>query len=249
MSALTLAQTKTALAVNLTASFLASGGLGPYAYSVLAGGAGGTIDSLSGLYTAPGVVPSDPALLYDTVQAKDILGAVVTSPILVGSPFLLFCEVLQSELGLPNGRVFIWDQKIFQPTDNGLYIAVGIPSCKPFSNNIKPLNGDWSQSSQETNFLALLDVNIISRDTSALIRKEEVLLAMNSIYAQAQQESNSFYIGKLPPGSRFTNLSMVDGAAIPYRYQISVNMQYSVTKTKAIPYFDTFSQTQETINP
>ena len=112
---LALAQSKTALAINLTASFLASGGSSPYAYSVLPGGAGGAIDSSTGLYTAPAVVPSDPSLLYDTIQVTDSLAATASAQILVGTPLLLFCEILQRQLGLANGRVFIWDQKIFNP--------------------------------------------------------------------------------------------------------------------------------------
>lgn len=254
---LVLNQTKTALAPGLTASFLVSGGTGPYVYSVLAGGAGGSINSATGLYTAPIAVPAgsstNAALLYDTIQATDSLAASTTSQILVGTPLLLFCEILQRELGLANGRVYIFDQKIFQPSDNGIYIAVAVPSCKPFSNNIKPaiISGvpDWSQSYQYTSFLAMLDINIISRDTSALNRKEEVILALNSIYAESQQEGNSFYIGKIPPNSGFRNLSMIDGAAIPYRYQISINMQYSVSKQKPVEYFDTFPEIQTATNP
>lgn len=97
--------------------------------------------------------------------------------------------------------------------------------------------------------LATLDIDIISRGPEARDRKEEIILALNSIYAQSQQEGNSFYIGKLPPSARFVNLSNIDGAAIPYRFRISVNLQYAFVKSKAIDYFDTFSTVQETIQP
>lgn len=246
---LTLGQTKTALAINLTASFLGIGGTPPYAYSVRSGGAGGAINGSTGVYTAPPVVPADPALVFDTVIVRDSLGAQAQSAIMVGTPLLLFCEILQQQLGLPVGRVFIWDQKIFQPTDAGLYIAVSVPRCKPFSNNIKPASNSWTASVQDTNFMATLDINAISRDTSALNRKEEILLALNSVYAQKQQEGNSFLIGRISPNSQFLNLSMVDGAAIPYRYQISINIQYVVSKTEPVDYYDTFQGEQLTVNP
>lgn len=250
---ITVAQTLTAVGPNKTSSFLASGGTGPYVYSVTPGGAGGTIDASTGVYTSPAVVPTDPKLQFDTIVATDSLSATGSAQIMVGDALLLFCEILQSELGLSSGRVYLFDQKVFQPTDAGLYIAVGVPSCKPFSNNTKPGlvggNPDWSIATQETNFMATLDINAISRDNSALRRKEEILLALNSIYAQSQQEANSFFIGKLPPNARFQNLSLVDGAAIPYRYLISVNMQYATTKSKAVPYFDTFQSVQVNTNP
>ncbi len=250
---LALSQSKTAIAPNLTAYFLGIGGTEPYTYAVLGGGAGGSIDSVLGIYTAPTAMGSTPQTLYDTVQVTDSLGAVATTQILIGTPLFLFCEILQQEMGLSNGRVYLWDQKIFEPNDNDLYIAVSVPSCKPFSNITKPaiIDGfaDWSQAEQTVNMLATLDIDIISRGPSARDRKEEVILALNSVYAQSQQEANSFYIGKLPPGARFLNLSMIDGAAIPYRFKISVNLQYAFTKTKAVDYFDTFHDVQVTTNP
>lgn len=246
---LTLAQTKTALAQGLTASFLASGGVSPYVYSVLPAGAGGSIDSSSGLYTAPALTPSDPKRAYDTIKVTDVNGAFALSKILVGSPLLLFCEIVQRELGLAPGRVYLWDQKIFQPTDSDLYIAVSDMNPKAFGNNlvIDPTGGD--SVIQSVNMMSILDVDIMSRGPAARDRKEEVLLAFASSYAESQQEGNSFYIGKIPAGGRFINLSIIDGAAIPYRYRISVNIQYTVTKTKAVDYFDTFAAVSAATQP
>lgn len=244
---LALTQTLTALAAGLTASFQGVGGTAPYAYSVRANGASGVIDASTGIYQAPAVVPSAPAKLYDVIQVLDADGATATSQILVGTPLLLFCEVIQQEMGLANGRVYLWDQKIMQPTDSGLYIAVSVLRPKPFANTNK-FNADGT-STQSVNMYADLQVDIISRGPEARDRKEELILALNSNYAQSQQEINSFYIGKLPPGAQFLNLSNIDGAAIPYRYAIGVSIQYFVTKVKAVPYFDTFVTPVPEIEP
>jgi GGDEF domain-containing protein len=160
----------------------------------------------------------------------------------VGTPLLLFCEVIQREMGLSNGRVYLWDQKLNQPTDSGLYIAVAVVNCKPFAN-VNRQSTSGTQSEQFVSMLALLDINIISRSAAARDRKEEIILALNSIYAQQQQEANSFYIAKLSPLAGFVNLSEVDGAAIPYRYKISVNIQYAYKKTSALQYFENFTDT------
>ncbi len=236
--ALSLLQNATAMATNLTLPFGGAGGTEPYVYSVLAGGIGGTIDSSTGLYTSPNVTG------VDTVRVVDALGSVAQSQIMVGNPLELFCDVIENELGLSQGQVYLWNQKINIPTDSRLYIAVGILSCKPFGNsNTLDENGD---SIRSVNMQALLSVDILSRGSEARDRKEEVVLALISNYSQSQQELNSFYIGTLPIG--FTNLSEVDGAAIPYRFNISVPIQYFVSKTSAVPYYDTFEDPEISTN-
>lgn len=242
MSALTLAQSHTAVGPNITVSFGAQGGTTPYVYSVRPNGASGVVNSSTGLYTAPSAVPTAVANLYDTVIVTDGAGATATGQVLVGDALLLFCEVIQSELGLQNGRVYLWDQKIGQATDAGLYIAVSVLTCKAFGNTNRhnAVSGGLN-SEASVNMAAILQIDIISRDNSARTRKEEVLMALMSDYAQAQQETNSFYIGKLPAGAQFANLSLADGAAIPYRFTISISIQYYATKTKPVNYIGSFS--------
>lgn len=244
---LSLSQTRTAIGVNLTSSFLGVGGTPPYAYSLrqIPLGAGGSIDSVTGLYTAPAVVNGGqygpPKQLYDIVVVTDSVGAFATSRILVGNPLLLFCEIIQNQLGLPDGRVYLWDQKIAQKTDAGLYVAISVLTCKPLGN-VNRYNGagSGSVSEQSVNMYVQLQIDIISRDTEARDRKEEVILALNSDYAQTQQEANCFFIGKLPAGSQFLNLSEDDGAAIPYRYNISVALQYFFAKATTVDSYNTF---------
>lgn len=233
---LTLAQSATAVGAGIVASFLASGGTTPYAYSIVAGGAGGSINSATGVYTAPASAPANPAQAYDTVQVTDGASATATAKILVGTPLKLLWEILKTQLGLADDHIYLWDQKVMQPTDDGLYVAISVPSCRPFGNNT------WHDSSgnqiSEVSMSAAVDIDIISRSNAARDRKEDVLIALASDYCERQQVANSFQIAKLPAMGKFTNLSMIDGAAIPYRYKISFNMTYAVTKSSASPYFD-----------
>jgi len=238
-------QTKTALAPSTIAYFLADG-TPPISYALMPAGAGGSINPTTGKYLAPVDLPEIPENSKDTILATDATGATATAEIRVYNPLLLFCEILARELELPINRIFLWNQKVFQPTDPGLYIAVSVSSCKAYSNGRHQI-GD--QVEQFMNVMATLDLNIMSRDNAALFHKEEVLLALGSTYALAQQAANGFLIGKLPPNARFSDLSGIDGAAIPYRFQISINMQYVVSKTKAVDYFDTFRTPEVTINP
>lgn len=217
-------------------------------YSVEAGGPGGTINSSTGLYTGPVAPGSTPQTSYDTVKVTDAASNTATAQILVGTPLLLLCEVIQKQLGLSNGRVYLWDQKIMQPTDSGLYVAVSVASCKPFGNVNRPVSTVSGQDAEQFIAMsAMIDIDVISRSAVARDRKEEILIALGSTYCQQQQNANSFYVALLPTG--FVDLSNVDGAAIPYRFKISVRMQYAYAKTQANQYFDDFESVEVVTDP
>lgn len=234
MSALQIVANSFFVMPNTPVPFGASGGTPPYAFNIFQGGAGGSINPSTGLYQAP------PNFGIDNVQVTDSLGATSTVKIQIDSAIQLVCDVIQNQLNLQQGQVYLYNQKINIPTDSRLYVAVGIISCKPFSNTNKyDGSGSNSNAVQSTNFQALLSIDILSRGLDALNRKEEIIMALMSNYAESQQEINGFYIGKISSG--FVNLSDIDGAAIPYRFNISVNIQYQITKTVGVAYFDTFT--------
>lgn len=236
--ALTISQGAVAVAPRIKTSFAAAGGVAPYTFAVLPGGAGGTINAATGLYTAPVAYSSEnPLRLYDTIQVTDDVGAIAISKILVGSPLMLFCQIIEQELGLASGRVYLWDQKIMQPTDSGLYIAVSVGSSKPFGSSNR-MNAEGI-SEQFVSMLSILTVDVISRGASARDRKEEVILALESDYARRQQDANSFFVGKI--SDKFINISEVDGAAIPYRFRINISIQYAYAKARPTLFFDQFS--------
>lgn len=231
-------QNATAMAPNLTLPFSGNGGVAPYTYSIVAGGIGGTINASTGLYTSPNTTG------IDKVRVTDSASTTAQASILVGSPIQLFCDILQNEMSLKSNQIWLWDQKVNIPTDSNLYIAVAMLTCKPFGNSNRFYDGSDTES---VNMHATLSVDILSRSTTALDRKEEVVMALMSQYAQSQQELNSFYIGKIP--TSFKNLSEIDGAAIPYRYNVDVAIQYFVTKTKAVSYFSSFQTPSVNTNP
>lgn len=233
-----------AIAPRVSTSFAAQGGVEPYSYSVLSGGAGGTVNSSTGKYTAPVAVNEDPKKAFDTVRVTDANLDTADLQILVGTPLQLVCDIIKKFMDLNDDQVYLWDQKINIPKDSKLYVAVGVASCKPFGSTKSFDSSVGLSATQYLNILARLDINILSRGPSARDRKEEIVLALSSIYAQQQMELNSFSVGKLPVG--FVNLSQEDGAAIPYRFAISVNVQYAYWKSKQVEYFDDFSEVDVT---
>lgn len=236
---LTLLQNNTAMTVNLTTPFQGVGGVEPYAYSVTPGGVGGSIDSTTGIYTSPNALGDDQIVVTDSMLAT----AMATIRVL--SPLELFCDVIQQGMGLADGRIWMYDQKVNEPKDSSLYIVVQVLVPKVFGSSTKLDNA--GNTVQGVNVGATLSVDIKSRSTEALLRKEEVIMALSSSYAESQMELNSFYIA--PITSAFVNISQLDGAAAPYRFNLSVNIQYFVKKTTAVAYYDTYQAVAVTTEP
>lgn len=231
MTGVIILQNVTAISPNLSTSFTGSNGTAPYNYAVLADGAGGTISS-SGVYTSPA------RFGIDTIKVNDSMGLYSFAQILVGSPLELVCDIIQNQMGLTRGQVYLWNQKINLPNDGKLYVAVGVLSCRPFSN-VNDMS-DGTTQVQWTSFASTISLDIMSRSAQARDRKEEMVMAFNSQYAEQQMELNSFRL--FPITNSFVNLSQLDGAAIPYRFQISATIQYFVSKHSPLNYYSSFDE-------
>lgn len=226
-----------AIATNLTVPFTAVGGTGPYTFSLITNFSGSFIDPTTGMYTSGNFTGAG----SDIIQVTDALSASATWTITVMTALELVCDIIQTGMNLPAGNTYLWDQKINIPINSELYIAVGVNYCKPFGNKPRYEPSDYGMTAtQSVNMLANLSIDILSRGPAARDQKELVLLALSSPYAQQQMELNSFFIAPLSTG--FVNLSQIDGAAIPYRFNISANLQYFVSITTPVSYYDTFAQ-------
>ena len=220
------------------------GGTPAYTFSVQPGGAGGTIDAATGVYTAPAVLPPLPQNGVDVVKVVDSLGSSALATIKVCSPLQLVVDIIQNQMNLAADQAFLWNQKIDVPSDGRLYVALGVANVKTFGSSNRPDgNGNISQG---INCRALLDVWVYSRSALARDQKEFVVMALNSQYAESQMEANCFLVSPLL--TEFVNISEVDGTAILYKFHIMMSLQYFVSNIVAQPYFDTFT-TQTATNP
>lgn len=165
------------------------------------------------------------------------------------TPWQLVCQIIQNQMGLAPGQVYLWDQKIILPPDSALYVAVGIQSARCFSNSLDyendPALGLLEKST--SSWWANLSIDLLSKGPDARDRKEECIMALVSTYSRQLQELNGFGIASLP--TAFNNLSTLDGASIPYRFNASLAIQYKVSKSQAVPYYDTFLPTKLVTEP
>jgi hypothetical protein len=242
-------QSTYAIGPTISTFFLGTGGVEPYLYEVLPGGAGGTINASTGVYTAPAVVPLDPSKFYDTIRVTDYNGSTSITRILIGDPLQLVMEVLRRVMALPEDHVYLYNQKIFQPTDSDLYIAVRVENSSAFGNinqAVPTLAG--MDNYQAVSMIDTIGFDLISRSTAALKRRPEFLRVWASDYAQSQQNLNGYLMGR-DPLRPMIMIPDLDGAAIPYRFRASYLIQYADKFVQPSAYYDTFTAPEITTNP
>lgn len=232
-----------AMGKGISSSYQGAGGVPPYTYTVIPDAdfpSGGSINA-NGLYVA------GPQEGIDVIRVTDSTSAFAEQTVHVLNPLELFADIVAKEMGLAEDQVYIYNQKIKPITDDRLYIAIGIAFDKHFGNSTKAEpTADGMVVVQSTNVQSNLSIDILSRGDDARNRRYEIVLALNSIYSQTQQELNSFKVGVVP--QNFNNLSREEGAAIPFRFNINVFVQYFVKKVKPVAYYDVFQGVNTIIN-
>lgn len=147
------------------------------------------------------------------------------------------CNIIRTEMDLAEEQVHIYQQKWTRPNDHRLWITVGIVTSKNFGSSRRI--DDFGNQQQVSHQSALLGIDICGIDTEALDRKDQVGMALQSFYAQQLQEMHGFSLGRLP-AAPLVNLSAIEGPAIPFRFNLTVQVQYAVDKARAVEYFDSF---------
>lgn len=136
-------------------------------------------------------------------------------------------------MALDPSRIWMRDQDKQIPNDTAFFIEVGLVSSIPMSAVSTMVQEDVAadpdadppveagtqqveivQVNQQEN----IQIDIASKDNSAVLRNWEVLAALNSIFSKQTQEKNFFKIFRLP--RQFINASSAEGGSMLNRYSI-----------------------------
>ncbi len=187
------------------------------------------------------------------------------------TPEQYLVEIIKSEMGLSDNQIWVRNQTRTVPAGNGLYVVVGMVDSRPVSaqsyieqkfdrlGRIQLENGGFLMT-ESGDFLAdenelvyeeievqrvqtmdAIQIDIFSRDNSAITRRWEVMAALRSIVAQQTQESNFFKICRLPVS--FLNISAAEGGSNLNRFSLTFNTFVWYQKSKTLEpegYFDDF---------
>lgn len=150
----------------------------------------------------------------------------------------IIVDILMEEMNLPNSRVFITNQNINIPNNDELYIIVGMVDSQVMSNtkSVVAVDASTTEIRQQVQMRDNIQVDILSSGSTALLRKHEVLMALNSVYAEQKQEENEFRIFEVP--TTFVNSSSAEGGSQINRFSIVVPCFVWYRKDTAIENID-----------
>lgn len=152
----------------------------------------------------------------------------------------LLRDIIQQEMSLPDNQIYIYAQPNIIPEDKKLYVVIEYKYARTYSSrNINP-STTVSTLTQEQNInnQEFLTVQLFSRSFEALRRKEEVVMALKSFYAQQIQEKYSFKLSTTP---QIIDLTSLEASAMLYRYDVPVVFLSAYQKIKTVSWFNSFN--------
>jgi hypothetical protein len=151
-------------------------------------------------------------------------------------------DILASELDLrttgETAQIMLTNERFNIPPTDDLYIALSYVSGKPIANN-NYFDGNAALETQQVVMFYQIQIDIMSFDSSARTRKEEVYQALRSIFAESQMESNNMQLGRMP--ASFADASSLEESKRLNRYTMTIAVTALLTKQKSVDStFDAF---------
>lgn len=129
-------------------------------------------------------------------------------------------QILTKQMSLDPQRIWIRDQNRLIPNDDGMFVIVGmVRSESMLGASTMSQEDDQQIETVRINQREIIQIDVVSRSTEAILRNWEVLAALNSIYSKQAQEANAFKIFRLP--HLFMNASGAEGGSTLNRYTIN----------------------------
>lgn len=158
-------------------------------------------------------------------------------------PGKIVADVLQSEMELADGQVMFTNQKFFIPTD-GLFIAISyVGPSKVIANVNEAIDdgGDGLTEIQSITMAHLIQIDILGYGNDVRTRKEEIVMALHSIYSEQLQEQYHMQISRQP--GPFMDTSFLEETKMVTRYTTTIITTSVNQKSKAVAdYYTDFSR-------
>ena len=146
-------------------------------------------------------------------------------------------QIIKQYMSLRDGQIWLKNQKVGLPKDQTFCVTVG------FMGNAKTI-GSTKRNVEDVETISLTQYAIITIDIFGLsqevpLRKNEIIMALNSSISNEAQNKLGFSISSHPLTDN--DLSALDGAAIPYRFQLTFAVQFMQENKTSFDYYDSFN--------
>ena len=159
-------------------------------------------------------------------------------------------QILTQEMDIDPSRIWVLDQNRLIPTDQGAFYIVGLIDAHVMQNSVRMEQetvGSITAQHQinEVMQCETIQIDMLSRNNDSILRNWEIMAALNSYYAQQQQELNNFRI--FPRPMSIMNTSSAEGGSNINRYTITVPCFVWYRKDTVLDsplgdYYDDFTQ-------
>lgn len=128
--------------------------------------------------------------------------------------------IILDQIDIAPERVNIYGEKWIIPPGDDLFVTIEYVNgrCIANRNTFISTGGDPIEK-QDLNMMENITVGVFSKNRSAAQRKEEIIMAMMSLYSQSLQEKYAFKIARNAP---IQDLSFIEGSAMLKRYDINL---------------------------
>lgn len=169
-----------------------------------------------------------------------------SSTIPVAEPIKVLGDILKVEMILRDGQIMLGLENWVIPKDAGLYVSLTYGPDKTVGQS-NEFNVVTNEEVQSVAMLHEIAIDILSFDGSARLRKEEVIMALNSVYAQNALDLASMSINSLPQS--FLPVPSLEETKQLNRFRLSFSMNALHQKTKPVDYYDKFKDADVTTDP
>ena len=159
-------------------------------------------------------------------------------------PIKIIGDIIQKCMSLTDQQIWIYNQDFKMPQTSGLFIVLqygSSPNVLYTTNEFLPADEGMEGAQENVSMLLKEDyiINVLSKNSDARIRKEEVILSLNSNFSRDQQGLYQFQIARIP--NSFTNVSELEGAGMLNRFAINISLTAHYSKTVDTDYYDDFT--------
>lgn len=147
-------------------------------------------------------------------------------------------QILDTQMQMPAGRVFAYNSNVDLPKDSDLFIPLFYTERRPIANNTRMLSTTKGvEEHQTSNIVEDVIISLMSRDTSARDRVQDVFMALRSYYSQDLQAKNKLHISTI--GEAYDK-SFLEATSMFNRFDIKIRVFRSYEKINSIDYYDKF---------